>query len=217
MNSGKFHPVMLIACSVLGVSALCIIIAFTTPYWLVSDGRAPVEKFQKLGLWEACFKRFVDINYRYDREFHGCKWIFDEDYNFIQFFLTPPFFVAVQVLFTLGLVCLILAGLVLMVFTLCLLSDKEVLILRLLAALALAAGLFSTIAVITFGANGDERNWMPDPDHNHLSWSFGLAIVGALMEIAAGVLFIVESHLAKHRKVDRNHQQVFTLNQVSKA
>ncbi|PRD34907.1 UNVERIFIED_CONTAM: hypothetical protein NCL1_13162 [Trichonephila clavipes] len=134
-----------------------------------------------------------------------------------QMSLSGAFFVAVQVLFTLGLVCLILAGLVLMVFTLCLLSDKEVLILRLLAALALAAGLFSTIAVITFGANGDERNWMPDPDHNHLSWSFGLAIVGALMEIAAGVLFIVESHLAKHRKVDRNHQQVFTLNQVSKA
>ncbi|CAL1271262.1 unnamed protein product [Larinioides sclopetarius] len=216
MNSGKFYPVMVLACAALGVSALCIIIAFTTPYWLVSDGLAPVEKFQKLGLWEACFKHFVDINYRYDREFHGCKWIFDEDYNFIQNFLTPPFFVAVQVLFTLGLVCLILACLVLMVFTLCLLSDKEVFILKLLGGLALASGLLSTVAVITFGANGDERNWMPDPDHNHLSWSFGLAIVGAVTELGAGVLFLIESHLAQRRNKDRN-QQVFTLNQVSKA
>lgn len=51
------------------------------------------------------------------------------------------FFVAVQVLFTLGLVCLILTCLVLMVFTLCLVSDKEVMILRLLAGLAFASGM----------------------------------------------------------------------------
>lgn len=89
MNAGKFSTIMLLACAALGVSVIFIIVAFTTPYWLVSDGYAPVEKFQKLGLWEACFKRFVDIYYRYDREFQGCKWIFDEDYNFIQNFLSP--------------------------------------------------------------------------------------------------------------------------------
>jgi len=216
MNTGKFHPVMLLASSILGVSAICIIVAFTTPYWLVSDGRAPVEKFQKLGLWEACFKRFVDIYYRYDREFHGCKWIFDEDYNFIQHFLSPPFFIAVQVLFTLGLVCMILACLVLMVFTLCLVSDKDVFVLKLLAALVFISGVFSIIAVITFGAYGDERNWMPDPDHNYLSWSFAIAVIGGLLELGSGVLFFVESRLAQRRVQDRN-QQVFSLNQVSKA
>lgn len=78
------------------------------------------------------------------------------------------------------------------------------------------AGVFSTFAVITFGAYGDERNWMPDPDHNHLSWSFGLAVIGALMEICAGVLFTVESRLAQRRNQDKN-QQVFTLNNVTKA
>ncbi|GIY88141.1 uncharacterized protein CEXT_673831 [Caerostris extrusa] len=188
MKSEKFNHVMLLACAALGLSAIFIIAAFTTPYWLVSDGLAPVEKFQKLGLWEACFKHFVDINYRYDREFHGCKWIFDEDYNFIQNFLTPPFF------------C----------------GSSKVLVLKLLGSLALASGILSTIAVITFGGYGDERNWMPDPDHNHLSWSFGVAIVGALFEMGAGVLFFIESHLAQRRHKDRN-QQVFTLNQVSKA
>ncbi|XP_054710274.1 LOW QUALITY PROTEIN: uncharacterized protein LOC129219978 [Uloborus diversus] len=211
MNTGKFYPVMLLACATLGVSIVCIVIAFTTPYWLVSDGRAPVERFQRLGLWEACFKGFVDIYYRYDREFRGCKWIFDEDYNFIQDFLSPPFFVAVQVLFTLGLVCLILSCLVLMVFTMCLVSDKDVVVLRLLSGLVLTAGVFSLVAVITFGAFGDERNWMPDPDHNYLSWSFGLAVIGALLELGSGSLFLVEGQLAKRRVQDRN-QQVFTLN-----
>jgi len=216
MKNGKFNNVMLLACATLGVSVICIVIAFTTPYWLVSDGLAPVEKFQRLGLWEACFKGFVDIYYRYDREFQGCKWIFDEDYNFIQSFLSPPFFVAVQVLFTLGLVSLILACLVLMVFTMCLVSDKDVLILKLLASLVLVAGVFSSIAVITFGALGDERNWMPDPDHNNLSWSFAFGVIGALLELGSGTLFVVQSCLVKRHTQDRN-QQVFTLNQVSKA
>ncbi|XP_035205222.1 uncharacterized protein LOC118180211, partial [Stegodyphus dumicola] len=134
--------------------------------------------------------------------------------NFILFHVA--FFVAVQVLFTLGLVCLILACLVLMVFTMCLISDKDVLILKLLASLVFISGIFSTIAVITFGALGDERNWMPDPDHNYLSWSFGLAVIGALLELGSGSLFVVESRLAQRRIQDKN-QQVFTLNQVSKA
>lgn len=77
-------------------------------------------------------------------------------------------------------------------------------------------GLFSLIAVIVFGALGDERNWMPDPDHNNLSWSFALGVIGALLELGSGTLFIVESCQAKRRMQDRN-QQVFTLNQVSKA
>lgn len=207
---------MLLASATFGVSVVCIIIAFTTPYWLEADGRSPVQKFQRLGLWEACFTGFVDINYKYDREFRGCKWIFDEDYNFIQNFLSPPFFVAVQTLFTLGFVCLLLACLLLMVIILCLTSDKIVFVLRLLAGLTCTAGIFSMIAVITFGALGDERDWMPDPDHNHLSWSFGLAVVGALTELGAASLFLVESYLAHRRNCDRN-QQIFTLNQVAKA
>ena len=96
MKKGKFNNVMLLACATLGLSAICIIIAFTTPYWLVSDGLAPVERFQRLGLWEACFKGFVDIYYRYDREFRGCKWIFDEDYNFIQSFLSPRKYIVIK-------------------------------------------------------------------------------------------------------------------------
>ena len=38
-----------------------------------------------------------------------------------------------------------------------------------------------TIALIIFGAMGDGRNFMPDWEHNYLSWSFGLAFVGVVM------------------------------------
>lgn len=65
------------------------IIAFSTPNWLAADGKQPIKRFQKLGLWEACFYTFRDTNYLYDREFRGCKWVFDEDYAFLLSFLEP--------------------------------------------------------------------------------------------------------------------------------
>jgi hypothetical protein len=34
---------------------------------------------------------------------------------------------------------------------------------------------------------------MPEWEHNFLSWSFGLALVGVIFQYIAGVLFIVEA------------------------
>lgn len=68
---------------------LLTVIAFSTPYWLATDGYAPSEKFHNLGLWEVCLTGFRDPNYQYDRELTGCKWLFDEDYNFLLDILEP--------------------------------------------------------------------------------------------------------------------------------
>lgn len=70
-------------------SVIFTVIAFSTPYWLAHDGRSARRNFQNLGLWEACFDRFRDPNYQYDREFRGCKWLFDEDYAFMLDVLEP--------------------------------------------------------------------------------------------------------------------------------
>ena len=47
-------------------------------------------------------------------------------------------------------------------------------------------GLLASIALIIFGALGDNRDFMPDWENNYLSWSFGLAFVGAV----AGKIFL---------------------------
>ena len=70
-------------------SVIFTVIAFSTPYWLAHDGRSVRRNFQNLGLWEACFDRFRDPDYQYDREFRGCKWLFDEDYSFLLKMLEP--------------------------------------------------------------------------------------------------------------------------------
>ena len=35
-------------------------------------------------------------------------------------------------------------------------------------------GVFGTLAVIIFGANGRSYEWTSDEQHNYLSWSYGL-------------------------------------------
>lgn len=71
------------------LAVIFTIIAFSTPYWLAADGHAPIKRFENLGLWEACFVQFRDVNYLFDREFRGCKWLFDEDYAFLLDILEP--------------------------------------------------------------------------------------------------------------------------------
>lgn len=70
-------------------SVIFTVIAFSTPYWLSADGKSSRRTFLNLGLWEACFTSFQHPNYLYDREFRGCKWLFDEDYTFLLDILEP--------------------------------------------------------------------------------------------------------------------------------
>ena len=67
-------------------------------------------------------------------------------------------------------------------------------------------GIFGTIALIIFGALGDGRDFMPDWEHNYLSWSFGLAFVGAVFDYVAGVLFLVEARIMRRKEIARDKQ-----------
>ena len=60
---------------------------------------------------------------------------------------------------------------------------------------SITSGALGTIALIVFGALGDGRNYMPEWEHNFLSWSFALAFVGVIFQFIAGVLFIVEARI----------------------
>lgn len=54
--------------------------------------------------------------------------------------------------------------------------------------------------MITFGARGDGRDWMPAPEHNYLSWSFGLGVVGTFMAWVAAILFWIEANRVRRRE-----------------
>lgn len=72
------------ACWLTLITFVVMIIAFSTPCWLENDGIKPNQKFVRLGLWEVCFQGFQDPFFRYERPFYGCRWVFDEEYHFIN-------------------------------------------------------------------------------------------------------------------------------------
>ncbi|RWS21338.1 uncharacterized protein B4U80_11138 [Leptotrombidium deliense] len=192
------------------VSTIFTIISFSTPYWLASDGRQAEKHFNNLGLWEACFAKFQDPNYLYDREFTGCSWLFDEDYAHLRKILEPSFFVAVQVLFTMGFVLMLLAVIAILAIHLCFVIEKEVYAMRVLAIITSLSALFLTIAVIIFGIKGDDREWMPDPEHNFLSWSYALAVIGTFLQWSSAALFIVETRVLE-KKIKKAASNSFSM------
>lgn len=58
------------------------------------------------------------------------------------------------------------------------------------------------ISVITFGARGDGRDWMPNWEHNDMGWAFALACVGVLMLAPSGVLVMVEARRERYKRLN---------------
>lgn len=180
----------------------CIVFAFCTPWWLVTDGKLPAPKFQQLGLWEVCFNKFEDFDHWYDYKFTGCWWVFEEEYYIIFDFLLPGFFLLTQFFFTLTLTLVLVATFLTWLYCFCSRDhDKYVLLLTSLGADLVIAGICGLIACLIFGNNGDRRDWMPNWEHNDLSWSFAFACVGSLLLIPAGALFLVEAKRANYRRL----------------
>jgi hypothetical protein len=59
-----------------------------------------------------------------------------------------------------------------------------------------------TIAVIIFGACGDGRDWMPNWEHNNISWSYAMAVFGVVFLYVSGILYLVEGRV-HHKKRQR--------------
>lgn len=78
--------------------------------------------------------------------------------------------------------------------------DRYILLLLSNGSMQVLAGICGFIAVCIFGANGDNRDWMPYWQHNDLSWSYAFACVGCLLLIPAGCLFLVEAKRARYRR-----------------
>jgi len=194
---------------VLASSSILTIIAFFSPYWLQSSPspRLPNPKFTNLGLWHACFNGFHDKGHKYEVKFYGCRHVLLEEYDIIRSELMKPFYVATQFFFTVCFVGLLISiGLVVM-FLLCIDDYYKVKVLRWIGFHLIAAGVCGTIAIIVFGAEGDGRYFMPDWEHNYLSWAFGLASVGVLLMYVAAVLFLVDARVMLRREESLEKQE----------
>lgn len=182
-------------------AALFIIIAFGSPYWLVTDGKLKDSKFLKIGLWEVCFNKFEDVHHWYDTVFNSCWWIFEEEFYIIHDILLPGFFIATQFFFTITLCCVLLSMFLVFLYLKKDKDDDDYLTLLVTLGTVLVIGGFSgIISVVTFGARGDGRDWMPHWQNNDLGWAYALGVVGVISLFPAGILFLIVARVHKYKK-----------------
>ncbi|XP_012272819.1 uncharacterized protein LOC105695645 [Orussus abietinus] len=188
-----------VACT--AVAFILVVIAFTTPNWLETDGKLENPRFIKIGLWQVCFQRFQDPRHLYDTRFSSCWWVFEEEYYIIHDILLPDFFVATQFFFTLCMTLLLVGGFLTILYTCCSRQhNKYQLLLWATGANLTLAGICGIISVIIFGAKGDGRDWMPNWEHNNIGWSYALAVIGSFTLVAAGILFLTEGKRFKKKQ-----------------
>lgn len=186
------------------------IISFFSPYWLesVPDSRVPDKprKFLNLGLWHVCLDGYHDKSHQYEIKLHGCMHIRLEEYDFIRSEIQPPFFVATQFFYTLSFIAILIAIILVLMYLLCVDDYYRVSVLRWTGIDLIVAGALANVALVIFGAKGDNRDFMPDWENNYLSWAFGLGCVGALFDYIAGILFIIEARIIARKEIAREQQ-----------
>lgn len=144
-----------------------------TGYWYVAQGEGRL--FKRMGLWEACFDGYMHNSDYIGKAYYGCWWIFHKEYSYIRDWLLPPWFIAVQTMMTFNVVCQLI-GVFLFPGTGHQISKstRE----TTMSVITGLSTLFLMLATLIFGAMiGLDRTWMPRPDENEPSWSYGCAVI----------------------------------------
>lgn len=202
------------------IALVTVVVAFCAPAWLVSDHRITGAKLDRLGLWSHCFRSLATPGDEYLRRFFvGCRWVYDPfttGYDEIRGFLMPPFMIVTQFFFTLCFLAVLASFLLVLILVLCCGPEQTrfILLLRVLSALLLFAGVSGGIAVIVFACLGNADGWMPEHANNFLGWAFGLAVVGVVACLISGSLFLTETSIQnKKRQEFKESQARFELQQ----
>ncbi|XP_067936139.1 uncharacterized protein [Watersipora subatra] len=183
------------------LGSMCYYISFFSPYWLVSEERSD-NPFQRIGLWEACLKNFVDPKDYVSKLYNGCWWIFWPEYIEIRYWLNPSWFVALQVLASFNFVILTIGMLIVTGLAChCCSRDNDTNILRGLCFVFISF-LLSTIEAILFGLGSIDRTWMPKIDFNTLAWGYWLHVIGGFCTFISAVALFCNWFSRRYEELD---------------
>ncbi|XP_015114278.1 uncharacterized protein LOC107039267 [Diachasma alloeum] len=196
-----------VAVGVFSVALVCVAVAFATPSWLASDWRITSTNLNKIGLWTHCYKSLPDpaAADAPTQFFVGCRWIYDPftaGWSDIREFLIPPFMIITQLFFTICFVLMLIAFALVIFFTTCLDPEHRrfVQLIYSIGFILIVAGVSGAIGVIVFACLANGKGWMPDHENNYFSWSFALGVIGSVLCIIAGGLFLVEASVQKKKR-----------------
>ncbi|GBP63251.1 hypothetical protein EVAR_56632_1 [Eumeta japonica] len=192
----KASNATLIGSSLTYIAGLFLLFAFAGPYWLESYPEM-FSEFKHMGLWEYCFNRFRFPSYQFDKLFHGCHYIFSEEYYVIREWLLPGWLMIVQAFVTLALMLSLLAQIVLACVVVrwplrTVLRYEWICVSFAFICVALSSS-FLFLAVAIFGGNAYRRDWLLYPSFNVLSWSYAFAVIAFMIFGVAAVLLYFEA------------------------
>ncbi|XP_076639630.1 claudin superfamily protein pickel [Colletes latitarsis] len=190
------------------IAGLLLVMAFTSPYWIQSY-QETFSSFKHMGLWEYCFEQFRYPYFQFDKKFDGCHHIFSEEYYVIREWLLPVWLMVVQTFVTLALLlsffAQVLIALILVRWPLKFVLNFEWLLSAFAFLSCAATGTFLFLAVSIFGGQCWRRDWLMYPNFNHLSWSYGLAVISFMFHwLAAFFLYLDAKAGYRLRRESRN-------------
>ncbi|CAG4922736.1 uncharacterized protein LOC123701019 [Colias croceus] len=192
----KASNATLIGATITYVAGLFLLLSFAGPYWIESYPEM-FSSFKHMGLWEYCFDRFRFPSYQFDKLFHGCHYIFSEEYYVIREWLLPGWLMAVQAFVTLAFILsfsaqVLLACVIIRLPLRPVLRYEWIYVSSAFVMIAVSSA-FLFLAVVIFGANCYRRDWLMYPAFNVLSWSYAFAVIAFILFGVAAVLLFLES------------------------
>ncbi|XP_042896666.1 uncharacterized protein [Parasteatoda tepidariorum] len=187
-NCKSPYSVGAFAFAILG--CLTLIIALSSPYWLVSNPDSG-SNFVRLGLWNVCFKEYRHPSLKFDSIFDGCYSFHGHRSETIRNLLQPGWFVLVQCLTTCATLLSALSICLLAYMTLQVEREIKIFVSAFVFVLEALSALLAFLGACVFGAMSFERSWIQFPKSNSLSWGYGFVVLSAiLLCTAAGCLLV---------------------------
>lgn len=179
------------------IAMICHIIAFSTDYWLVSDGKSA---FLRIGFHRACFEDCRNPYCPSSNDqviYNDCYGINDFYFRDITKWLKPDWYMHVRnmtiVNVPLTFICCVLTIIAAVIvgvwrYPRSKSRTRYVLLLAMLALSATAIFAAAVLALVTLGQfymNSFNYGWMPMPYKNHLGYSYWLEVVTCIMLMMA--------------------------------
>lgn len=172
-------------------SSLCQLVAFATPMWSQSYPSTGNE-FKNIGLWEACFHRYRHWKDDNQKPYSGCFWFWSPDMIRFRDWLMPPWFIAVQFFACFGLIFEFVVLAFLSVSFMTNIRFKFFFVFP-MTVLSFMSVVMQFLALLIYGINGDNREWMPRPEFNVYSVGYWFELATAFFQLIAVVLLVFES------------------------
>lgn len=173
------------------VSSLCTLVAFAGPYWSQSYPSTGNE-FKNIGLWEACFYRYRHWKDDNQKPYTGCFWFWSPDMIRFRDWLMPPWFIAVQFFACFGLIFEFVVLSLVSVSFMTNIRFKFYFVFP-ITILAFVSHFMMFLALLIYGVNGDNREWMPRPEFNVYSWGYWFELAACFFLLIATILLLLES------------------------